>query len=336
MLNNLQTSISHRERIENCLTGEHIDRVPIALWRHFPVDDQTPDGLAAATLNYQKSFDLDLVKVTPQSSFCLIDWGIRQAWQGEPEGTYTYTQRVINNPEDWSRLTVLDPHQGRLGEQLECLRLLAKELGDKTPLLQTIFNPLSQAKNLAGGDNLLVHLRRNPDAVHAGLRTIVESTRRFITAAQATGIAGIFYAVQHAQYGLLSLEEYRGFGRFYDLQVLEPARDSWLNMLHLHGSQVMFEEFLDYPIQVINWHDRETPPSLPEGLEKFRGIVCGGLRRHQTLLLGTPQQVTEEAHQAITSSAGRRHILGTGCVAYTTVPYGNLLAARQSVETYHP
>jgi hypothetical protein len=33
---------------------------------------------------------------------------------------------------------------------------------DPPPFIQTIFSPLSQAKNLVGGDDLLVHLRKNP------------------------------------------------------------------------------------------------------------------------------------------------------------------------------
>ena len=56
--------ITHRQRLETCLTGQKPDRTPVALWRHFPVDDQTPEGLAAATLNFQSTFDFDLVKVT--------------------------------------------------------------------------------------------------------------------------------------------------------------------------------------------------------------------------------------------------------------------------------
>ena len=61
--------VSHRQRIEACLGGKAPDRAPVALWRHFPVDDQTPDGLAAATLDFQQTYDFDLVKVTPASSF---------------------------------------------------------------------------------------------------------------------------------------------------------------------------------------------------------------------------------------------------------------------------
>ncbi len=38
--------MNYRERMENCLAAEDTDRPPVALWRHFPVDDQTPGGLA--------------------------------------------------------------------------------------------------------------------------------------------------------------------------------------------------------------------------------------------------------------------------------------------------
>ena len=60
--------ISHRQRLETCLSGDTPDRTPVALWRHFQVDDFTPVGLARATLAFQYSFDFDLVKVTPASS----------------------------------------------------------------------------------------------------------------------------------------------------------------------------------------------------------------------------------------------------------------------------
>ena len=210
--------------------------------------------------------------------------------------------------------------------------MIVRELGPQTPVIQTIFNPLSQAKNLVGGADLVIHLRRYPEALHAGLTTIVESTRRFIEACLETGISGIFYAVQHAQYGLVTPEEYEIFGRAYDLRLLEPARGLWLNVLHLHGEQVMFAQLVDFPVAVINWHDRETPPTLAEGQGLFDGGVCGGLRRWDTMVLASPEQVTAEAREAIQATGGRRFILGTGCVLPITAPRANILAARKSVE----
>jgi len=103
-------------------------------------------------------------------------------------------------------------------------------------------------------------------------------------------------------------------------------------MLHLHGEDIMFDLLADYPIGVMNWHDLDTEPSLVDGLGQFPGAVCGGLRREQTMVLGTPDQVQEEAVQAIRDTAGRRFILGTGCVVPITAPFGNLRAARESVD----
>lgn len=324
--------MNRRERLEACITGESSDRTPIALWRHFPVDDQSPSSLANATINFQRTFDFDLVKVSPASSFCIKDWGAKDEWQGAPEGTREYTHRVIQHPDDWEQLNILDPTKGFLSAQIDCLRMIVGELGEDVPVIQTVFSPLAQAKNLVGAQNLSVHLRRHPQALNAGLQIIAESIQRFIEAARHTGIAGIFYAVQHAQYSLFTEKEYEDFGTFYDLQALQPARDFWLNMLHLHGTQVMFDRFLNYPVAILNWHDRETPPSLAEAQKKFSGALCGGLRREETMVLGSPEIVKAEAQDAIRETGGRRLVLGTGCVMPTIAPRGNILAARESVE----
>ena len=94
--------MNKRERLEATISGKPADRVAVALWRHFPVDDQDPTRLAAATVEWQEQYDFDLVKVTPASSFCLKDWGADDKWTGNPEGTREYTNRVVQRPEDWA------------------------------------------------------------------------------------------------------------------------------------------------------------------------------------------------------------------------------------------
>jgi uroporphyrinogen decarboxylase len=324
--------MNHRERIEACIANEAVDRPAVALWRHFPVDDQSPTSLAEATIDFQRAYDFDLVKVTPASSFCIKDWGAKDEWHGSSEGTREYTHRVIQHPADWEKLSILDPTKGYLAAQLDCLRMIIGELGGEVPVIQTVFNPLSQAKNLVGAENLSIHLRRYPQELTTGLRIIAESIQRFIEAARPAGAAGIFYAVQHAQYSLFSEKEYQDFGRSFDMLALESAQEFKFNMLHLHGKQVMFDRFLDYPVAIINWHDRETPPSLAEAKKKFSGALCGGLRRQETMVLGTPEQINIEAEDAFRQSGGKGLILGTGCVMPTIVPRGNIIAARKSVE----
>ena len=322
---------THRERIQAAIKGEVIDRPPVALWRHFPVDDQSPEALADAHLHYQQNYDFDLLKVTPASSFCLRDWGVDDEWVGDTEGTRRYTNRVVSEPRDWESLPVLEPSSPHLAGQLECLRLIRARLAPDTPLLQTIFSPLAQAKNLAGNDLLLEHLHHHPSAVMKGLKSIAETSRLFIEAARATGIDGIFYAIQHAQRQFLSYEEYKLFGLIFDRETIEPAQDLRCNMLHLHGQDVHFALARDLPFQIVNWHDRESYPSLTEAQSLFKGVMCGGMRQ-DTLVYRDRSEVQEEAADAIRQTGGRRFLLGTGCVVPVIASHGNILAARKSVE----
>jgi len=323
--------LTHRQRLEAGLSGEKPDLVPVALWRHFPVDDQTPEGLAAATATFQRLYDFDLIKVSPSSSFCLRDWGVEDQWTGSTEGTRDYTKHPIQHPDDWAKLKILNPNRGSLQDQLTCLRILVTEFSPQVPIIQTIFSPLAQAKNLVGKDQLLVHMRQYPDALHTGLERITQTTIRFIEEVIRLGADGIFYAIQHAQYGLLTPQEFQIFSKVYDLRVLQATRQLWLNMAHIHGENLMFDMVRDYPVAIMNWHDRKTSPSLEVAQTLFNGMVCGGLRQWETMVLGNPKQVIEEAHQAFQATGGVRFMLGTGCVLPIIAPHCNILAARQAL-----
>lgn len=327
----MTSKMSKRERLEATFAGESVDRPAVALWRHWPVDDQRGDELARATLVFQHTFDFDFIKVTPSSNYPVADYGAETSWEGNQEGTRVWGSRVIRSPEDWTKLKALNPREGLLGEALKANHAIGESVREEVPFIQTIFNPLSQAKNLAG-DRLSSDVRQHPDAVKAGLETITESTIRFIEELKSTGAAGIFLALQHATYDLLTEDEYRAFCYKLDLKILKATEGMWFNLVHLHGVNVMFDLIANYPVQVINWHDVETPPSLGDAKNRTDKALCGGLRQWETMLRGTPETVEAEAKAAIEATEGKRFILGTGCVTPITAPTGNILAARKVVE----
>jgi uroporphyrinogen decarboxylase len=327
----MNARMTRRERLLATVAGAPTDRIAVALWRHFPGDDQRPADLADATLTWQKQYDWDFIKVSPASSFCLVDWGIQTRFGGGDEGTREYLNTVIKSPEDWTNLPVLDPRAGALGGQLQCLALIQDAVRAEVPFIQTIFSPLAQARHLAGPEQLPLQLRRHPRQVHAGLETVTLSTIAFIEACKTFGIAGIYYAVQGASFGVLSEAEYREFGEPYDRRILAAATDCWFNMVHLHGADVMFDLVARYPGQALNWHDRETAPSLGEGMKRFRGAVSGGLEHWHDVLRGDPDQIRARAADAVAQTGGRRLILSSGCVAPCNAPFSNLRAVRQAV-----
>jgi uroporphyrinogen decarboxylase len=331
--------MTKRDRLLAAIAGQTADRPPIALWRHFPGDDQRAKDLAAAQIAFQRRYDFDLMKVSPASSFCLEDWGVKDRYMGSLEGTREYLHHPVASPDDWRRLPVLDPTQGALGRQLGCLEMVGEELRqepDEAPFIQTIFSPLAQAKNLAGPERMLTLMRQNPDAFKAGLETITQTVIAFLKAAKGTGMAGIFYAVQHARYALMSEAEYREFGEPYDRRILEHLDGTWFNMLHIHGQDIMFDLLTDYPVQAINWHDQETPPSLGAALNRTDKVLVGGLGRIETMMRGTPDDVRAKVADAVAQTEGKRFILGVGCVTMIVTPWGNITAARRAVEDYRP
>ncbi|MGD2057737.1 MAG: uroporphyrinogen decarboxylase family protein [Anaerolineales bacterium] len=323
--------VSKRERLEAAIVQEVADRPPVALWRHFPVDDQTATGLAQSAAQFQARYDFDFVKVTPASSFCLLDWGVEDEWMGSTEGTREYTKRAILELEDWKNLEVLEADQGALGVQLDALKELREQVGADVPIIQTIFSPLSQAKNLAGQARMMQHLHQDPATVEVALETITSSTLAFIAAALELGVDGIFYAIQHASYHFFDDDSYERFGIPYDLRILDAAQEGWLNVLHLHGDAIMFGLAPEYPVQIVNWHDREVVPSLLKGHQQISGAVCGGVSR-RTLELGNPGQVQAEALEALGTLDGRGMVLGTGCVCSTIAPRSNIEALRTAVD----
>ena len=94
----------------------------------------------------------------------------------------------------------------------------------------------------------------------------------------------------------------------------------------------MFDLAATYPIHVVNWHDRETAPSLAEARRMTRVALCGGLRREETMVLGDPAAVARDSRAALKATDGRGFILGTGCVVPVVAPRANLLAARHAVD----
>lgn len=326
--------MDHFERIEAAIAGAPTDRVPVALWKHFPVDDQDAGKLARHTVEFQRRYDFDLVKFMPSGTYGVEDWGAKTAFEGAANGARVVKEPGVKSAADWRRLRRLDPKQGVLGAQNAALRLAAAELGGSVPILQTLFSPLTNARKLAG-EVVFRHLREHPGELEAGLRTITDSTIDFALDALEAGAHGFFLATQCATNGDLSVAEYEKFGVRYDLEILAAVRGrTRFNMLHMHGLDVMFDLVAKYPVEMMNWHDRLTPPPLDDALGRFPRALVGGIAELDTLVTGTPDAVRAEVRDAIRRTGGRRFVVGPGCVAGIAAPEENLRAAVDAARGY--
>lgn len=324
--------MTRRQRVEAAFSGDPVDRVPISFWQHFPGRDHTAELLAQATLDYQRRYDLDFIKLMPTGMYSVVDYGVAVVPSGDAVGTTRYASGPVSGPEDWARLRPVSPQQGVLAEQVRAVRLVRAAVGPDVPVLQTIFSPLTMVAKILGGPaptQLLAH-----EAVLASvLERLADDVVAFARACMAAGADGFFFATQLATQSDSLPAIYTRFGVPYDLEVLHALRPhAWALVLHLHGERPMFELADGYPIDAVNWHARETEPSLAEGMRRTGRALMGGVARMGAVLTGPPAAVVQEVRDAVAQTGGRRFIVAPGCVLPTTAPHENLVALRRAVD----
>lgn len=323
-----------RERLERVLAGERPDRLPVALWRHWPGDDQRAADFARSVLHFQQVFDWDFINITPASASAVSDYGVRTDWRGEISGDRAIIKAPVTRSLEWTELRPLDPMRGEQGKLLTAVQFIDEAARlDGVPYLITIYSPLTQAAMLGKGDLLLRNLRSHPDRLHTGLNVITESVLRFIEALKRTGVAGIFYVLGHASFALMSEAEYQQIGLPYDRKILQSLPTKWwLNAVSLANHAPMFSLAATYPVQMLHWDISSVKPTVDKARTFYKGTLCGGLSAEQHLLLGTPAMIRQVATDLLKYTGDRHFILSAGGPLPVSAPLSNLHAARAFVD----
>lgn len=323
--------MNKRERVYAAMEGQPVDRVPLMLWRHFHKQDQTPAGLAAATLAFYHKYNFDLIKLTPNDFYAIEDWGAHIILSKNDDQPPQLKKNVINKPEDWRHLSTLNSHEGSYGQTLTATKLINDQLSDiDAPMLMTIFSPLMLAYRLAG-DKLFEHLENQATDVHIGLATIAETTSRFADAALEAGADGIFFISQFSRPDMLTEEMYQTCVVRYDLIALERVKLQPAPLvLHLHSQTPYFNIVNQYPVHAVSWHFHEMGPSLEEAFVLTDKTLMAGLDT-VTLEQHTPEEIATHIQTLVKYNEGQRLILAPANSIPTTFAIEKLQAIADAV-----
>lgn len=328
--------MTKRERLRATLAGQETDRAPISFWHHFPGRDKTVEGLVKATVEFQRRYDLDLIKLMPTGMYSIVDYGATISPRPDNIGTTQMETTPIASPADWSRLPVAGPDTGELRNQVEVVRRLRLALGPDVAIVETIFSPLTMANKLAGSA-FPAYVTGDAASMEPALDRFAADLVAFGRACLEAGADGFFFATQHANRGAgVSPEVFERLGVQYDvrsLQALAEDERNWLSILHLHGVDTFFDLGNRYPVHAINWHDRETSPSIREALDRTKKALVAGIERGGVVASDDAASAAAQVRDAVDQSGGRRLIVAPGCV----IPAGaakedTLLATRRAVE----
>ncbi len=288
--------MTRRERVEAAVHGNPVDRVPVCFWHHFRPKG-SPQRLAYATERFFGGFDLDIFKIMPDIP-------------------YPFPRNSIREVGDWDLVAPLDSSTGNMGRFVETVPILRDRIGDDTPIVVTVFSPMCLAVQFAGIEVIRKHMHEDPAQLHYALSTIAHNLGDLSRDVIDAGAAGIFLAAWGGADQLLTREQYREFAAPYDLEVLQQCRAGWLNILHVHGDgHLLIDDFLQYPVDVLNWSDRLTGLTLREVRQKKPDLcLMGGCHERGPMVHGTAGDMEAEIVDALEQTdGGHRFILANGC-----------------------
>lgn len=307
--------MTKQERIYAATKFEATDKVPYSFWSHMPDVDLDPVALAERTYQFYKKYDLDFIKTMNNGMYAIEDFGCQVDYSDVAKGGVAKTvTSPIETPADWLTLKPTPYTEGSLARELLSLKLLLEKVKDENvPVIFTVFSPITTADKLSR-KKVKEHIENGHSAeVKQALEVIAQSTAALAKEAIRLGAAGVFFASQMSSYDVTDLEFFREFGKPYDLQVLDACDGGWLNTIHAHGTNIMFDVVRDYPVNVFNWHAWESLPTIAEAQALTGKCLMGGLDRRD-IHDCKRNEVLHQIFEAYKATNGKGLILTPGCV----------------------
>lgn len=323
------------ERIQAAIDGRPVDRIPMAMWRHFPEDDKSSRQFADMLAAYQKKFSFDLVKVTPSSGYMAEIFGVNFDFMPGKirKGVRERKNLIVKSDKDWKSVKDIEIKTNILDREIYTIKLLRETVGNETPIFQTVPNALTVAR-LLRGDGIFEDIKNGSDGLKGALEYINGVIFEFSFSCLRAGAGGIFYFTQLATYDLMNKEEYENFGKIYDDKMLNDIGGEAITIFHIHGMNIMFDLLSGCKAHILNWHDRLTAPSLGEAKKIFKGAVLGGIEEDKVLRSGNEGKIRAQLSDAITQTGGRSLIVGPGCVLPIDVSDEKIYMIKEALRNY--
>ena len=300
------------ERVDCALSGKEPDRPPLSLWYHFGVQHGGGAQFARLALDFFHHYDFDFLKVMNDYFYPM------------PEGL-----DAVRTGDDLRRIQRIDVEASPWREQFRALQVINAELKGKAYFLDTAFDPWHTLKRSLAGENVGFLMDNEPGAVREALDVITENLIAYCRKSLDLGSAGIFLSVP-ASREIIGREHFLAFCKPYAHRVLEAISGRGrMNVAHIHGDDLYFDDCLDFPVPVFNWWDRgPRGPSLASVKEKFSGCVMGGID-HKIVNRSTGAFLREHVREGRKLGGNTRFFLANGCSIEASV---NPRAIRAIVE----
>lgn len=215
-------------------------------------------------------------------------------------------------------LDVINPYKdGRLPIIIEALKLLTDEFSKDRFIGTSIGGPLSTAVAIRGSEDLLKDIIKNKDNLHRLLEFSVECILRYVEVAFKECGVGISLSDPVASGNLLSIKQFREFGKPYLIKVVEgiKAITGSAPSLHMCGkTKDRWKDLCDIGITSFSVDNCEDLHQLKNAVGTTMSI-SGNVPPVEVLRNGSPNQVITAAKECLlkASDSPNGFTLGAGC-----------------------
>lgn len=298
--------------IRKAFKAEHTERVPFAIWKHFPDFDKSPEGLLKAQMDFQNKYDSDIMKISISGRSFATDFGAKLGGYDPDSGSRICVKYPIEKIGDWENIKAINLNSGEFGNQIKAMKLINREVDGKVPTMMTVFSPFMVASQI--DKNLIFHYRKDPQLVGERFKIIISALTDFTKASLDAGANGIFLATQHFNHRLTDEERMELEFKPMKSLIKKSLKKNNFIVLHLHGDNPDYELATKLPINAINWHDQQTAPSLSEARKIFKGGLLGGLNTESWKDISNPEEISSMITSVYKDFKDSGLIIAPGCV----------------------
>lgn len=334
--------MSPKQRMEAAVSGQKLDRIPCA-----PILGEYPAVLTVMNIR-EYLHSASLMAEAHVHSFHLLGYdavGVGPDYLGLAEAmgsTLHYTaddrpflkEPVLSRASFLTRIKPAEPERdGRLPVYLEALERIRDAVGNEVKVGSGTGGPFTVAACLAGPENLLKSLYRDPELVHFLLEVAAQSVINYMDACSKLGLS-CSMGEPLASCDVISPRHFREFAKPYLKRVADRARELWGRgpSLHICGrTRPIWDDLLEIGISQFSIDEKED---LAEAKEVLGQAVTlkGNLSPVKVLLEGSPDIVRQRATECLNKAwdSPRGYVLSSGCTVPLATDPDNLRAMVQA------
>lgn len=292
------------------------DYVPAAFFVHFGREQKQGEAAVNAHLQFLLKTNADVLKV--------------QFEQYQPRIQH------LDRQETWDSIGPIAEDFYR--PTLEIIRQLQDCVGLDVYVMPTVYSAYQVARQSLRDENIARAAVERPNDLKRVMGYYQKALMWFVRECKKAGIEAFYMPTQGGEM------KYNAIDGFFD-HIIKPfdqelmrlcqqnARFTILHICDWEGTYDDLSKFKDYPGDIVNTPLilNGTPFTLNDAEKLFRRPVFGGLKKEETIIKGTVDEVRQEVNNLLNKAPRGRTMLGADCTV-SAAPIINIYTA---VSTAH-